>query len=157
MMKLVKFALKLLPIITLYKGVTSGHAKLGPMLDIVGVSITQFEVKKITKLTMEDAQRNGGLVHPQTFRDFIRDNFYNNYTSLVRRAIGKDGWDLSVDLWGSAYMMQPNSDATVIYIRSAGPDKKYNSKDDISINFQYSAPKKPQRTVSSRKERLEDS
>jgi hypothetical protein len=148
MMKLVKFALKLLPIITLYKGLSSGGAKLGPVIDMVGISLTQYEVKKITLLTMQDAQKNGGLVHPDTFSDFIKDNYYNNYMSMIRRAMGRDGWDLSTDLWGKKYKMQSNYNATVIFIKSAGPDKQYNTKDDIGLDFSYNAPRAPARGVS---------
>ncbi len=134
--RLIRLAIKILPLITLYKGITSGGARMKPLLDMVKVTLTQYEVAEVTKLVVHDyKESNGLLVAPSDFQAFVQDKFHSQYSVVARELTGDKNHNLSRDIWGIPFTMIPNQDVTNIKITSAGPDKKLGSKDDISVDF----------------------
>lgn len=134
--KILRFAIKILPIITLYKGITSGGARMKPMLDMVKTTLTQYEVAEITKLVVADYKNsNGLLVDPSDFSSFVMDNFHSQYSVVAREIAGDKNHNMSRDIWGVPFKLIPNSDVTNVAITSAGPDKSLYTKDDISVDF----------------------
>ncbi|MBL7664105.1 MAG: hypothetical protein JNM93_03140 [Bacteriovoracaceae bacterium] len=134
--RLLRLAIKILPLITIYKGITSGGARLKPFIDMGKVALTQYEVAEITKLVVSDYKSsNGLLVSPQDFSYFVKDQFNSQYSILAREIRGDRSHNMSVDIWGNAFMLMPNSDVSNVKIVSSGPDLTYDTKDDIAMDF----------------------
>jgi hypothetical protein len=131
MRKIFGLIIKILPLITLYKGVTSGGARLGPLLDTVKVALTQYEVGQVTKLVVQDYSLSGGqLVKPYEFSEFILDNFHSQYSVLARELKGDKKHDHSQDIWGHPFLLL--NKGGMVKIVSAGPDGVIETKDDIT-------------------------
>lgn len=142
MKKLFGILIKILPLLTLYKGITSGGARLGPFVDTIKVALTQYEVGQITKLTYEDFAQSGKVPEAQNFSQFIKDNFYNQYSVLARELNGDKNHDHSLDIWGNPYLLNVNQNIGHIKVFSPGPDGVPSNKDDVLMDFSYEVQKR---------------
>lgn len=137
MKKLLVFFIKLLPFITLYKGLTSGGKQISPLFDVGRTAFTQYELTHITKEVINYYQEtHGKILHPKELSRFINKRYYNNYSKLLRKFFAKqDPDDLSLDLWGQPFVMEVKDNASQIIVKSSGPDGELSTKDDITIDF----------------------
>ncbi len=142
MRKLFGILIKILPLLTLYKGITSGGARLGPFVDTIKVALTQYEVGQITKHTYEDFAQSGKVPEPQNFSQFIKDEFHSQYSVLARELNGDKGHDHSMDIWGNPYQLHVNQNIGQIKVFSAGPDGIPSNKDDVLMDFSYEVQKR---------------
>ncbi|MCM2348949.1 MAG: hypothetical protein NDI69_02940 [Bacteriovoracaceae bacterium] len=140
MKKFFSILIKILPLLTLYKGITSGGARLGPFVDTIKVALTQYEVGQITKLTYDDYGRNRKIVSSVEFPQFIKDNFHSQYSVLAREINGDKGHDHSKDIWGNGFQLILNQNIGQARIASAGPDGIISNKDDIGFDFSVDIP-----------------
>lgn len=133
--KWIMWLLKLLPLFTLYKGLTSGSKGVGPLLNLVGVVSTKHDIGKIANLVIENYNdTNGQVVSPERFANFIAKNYENPYTSITRRIIG-DHKNFGQDVWGKPFRLSYDEYSGEIDIRSFGPDSELKTNDDISVSF----------------------
>lgn len=140
MKKFFSILIKILPLLTLYKGITSGGARLGPFVDTIKVALTQYEVGQITKLTYDDYGRNRKIVSSVEFPQFIKDNFHSQYSVLAREISGDKEHDHSKDIWGHEFQLILNQNIGQARIASAGPDGIISNKDDIGFDFSVDIP-----------------
>ncbi len=134
--KLFVLCIKLLPIITLYKGLTSGGRNLGPIFNVGKVAFTQYEIKLVTNEVIKHYKENSGeLIHPDDFTIFLQQKFFNNYSKIARQIFSDDSNNLGKDIWGTDFKMQIKEDGALVLIKSAGPDQKIDTKDDITVDF----------------------
>lgn len=135
MRKLFGILIKILPLLTLYKGITSGGARLGPFVDTIKVALTQYEVGQIAKVTYENYLQNGNAPDAQKFSDFIRANFHSQYSVLARELKGDKEHDHAVDIWGNPYQLYVNQNIGQVKIFSSGPDGVPSNIDDVAMDF----------------------
>ena len=136
MKKLIIFALKILPLITIYKGLTSGGKKFSPVFDIAKVAFTKYELSLIAKEVINDyKEKNGDLIAPNRLNLLIQDRYYNNYSKYMRMVFNHDSEDFTYDLWDSEYHMDLTNQGTLVVMRSPGPDGELDTRDDIAIDF----------------------
>ncbi len=141
MKKLILLSLKLLPLLTIIQGVSSGGARLNPYVDTLKVALTQYEIAQIIKLVFDDFEKtNGPVITPAEFPGFVRDTYHSQYSVLARELSGLDSGDQSVDIWGRPFQLFLNADVTVVKVSSSGPDRKMNNKDDVSADFTIERP-----------------
>lgn len=141
MKKFFSILIKILPLLTLYKGISSGGARLGPFVDTIKVALTQYEVGQITKLTYDDYGRNSKVVSSSEFPQFVKDNFHSQYSVLAREITGDKGHDHSKDIWGHEFQLIVNQNIGQVRIASAGPDGIISNKDDIGFDFSVDIPR----------------
>lgn len=141
MKKIFGIIIKILPLLTLYKGITSGGARMGPFVDTIKVALTQYEVGQITKLTYEDYGRNSKVVSSGEFSQFVKAHFYSQYSVLAREISGDKQHDHSMDIWGNPFQITINSHIGQVRVASAGPDGVMSSKDDIGLDFSIDLPR----------------
>lgn len=143
MKKLISWAIKIIPLITIWQGVTSGGARLGPFVDTAKVALTQYEVAQITKAVFTDTVANKGkVISPKEFPDFIRANFHNQYSVLAREITGDKEHDHSIDIWGEHFKLIHDENIGMVKIASAGPDGILLNKDDVATEFSLGMPRK---------------
>ncbi len=136
MKKILMFCIKILPLITLYKGITSGSDKFGPMLNIGKVAFTQYEVVQMAKMVGKDySSSRGELIHPDDFPSFIIQNYHNQYSDLVREMMADNDKNISYDLWGNQFKLILSEETSEVLVGSAGKDKTWDSTDDIKLGF----------------------
>lgn len=147
MKKIILLFFKILPLLTIYQGISSGGARLNPYVDTLKVALTQYEVAQILKLVFDDFEKtNGPVIAPKEFSSFLSEKYHNQYSVLARELSGLDSQDQTVDIWGQSFQLIVNSDVTLVKVSSAGPDKTISNKDDVCSEFtiQREAPvKKP--------------
>lgn len=136
MKKILGLILKILPIITIWQGVTSGGARMKPFIDTIKVALTQYEVAQITKAYVASlSQNNGQMLDQKKFSEFIQDQVHSQYSVLAREITGDKSHDHAKDIWGKPFQLIVSDDQTQIKIASSGPDGKIKSKDDIGLDF----------------------
>ncbi len=141
MKKVFSWLIKIIPLITIWQGLTSGGARLNPFLDTAKVALTQYEVIQIVKLVSEDVQNNDGkVISPKEFPDFVRDQFHSQYSVLAREITGNKKHDHAIDIWGKNFELLVNDDISHVKIASPGPDRILSSKDDIAADFKINRP-----------------
>lgn len=140
MKKFFGLLLKILPLLTIYKGLSSGGARLGPFIDTAKVALTQYEVAQITKLTYEDYAHKNKVVSSSEFPQFIKDRYHNQYSVLARELTGDKEHDHSKDIWGQDFQLILNQNIGQVRIASAGPDGIIQNKDDIGVDFPVEMP-----------------
>jgi hypothetical protein len=107
-----------------------------PLVDMVKVTFTQYEVAQITQLVVNDyKQSNGLLISPSDFSAFVRDQYHSQYSVVAREIAGDKDHDMARDIWGIQFQMITNYDVTNVAITSAGPDQAIHTKDDIKVDF----------------------
>lgn len=137
MRKIFGILIKILPLLTLYKGITSGGARLGPFVDTIKVALTQYEVGQITKLTYADFAQSSKTPDPQKFSHFIRENFHDQYSVLAREIKGDKSHDHTLDIWGNPFQLYVNQNIGQVKVSSSGPDGIASNKDDIAMDFSF--------------------
>ncbi|HXH31348.1 MAG TPA: hypothetical protein VNJ01_11090 [Bacteriovoracaceae bacterium] len=141
MKKIIIFIFKILPLLTIYQGFSSGGSRLGPYVDTLKVALTQYEVAQIIKLVFDDfSRKNGPVVPPEEFAGFLSETFHNQYSVLAREISGQNSKDLTRDIWGKSYGLVINDDVTLVRVVSTGPDGKAKNKDDIAAEFTIQRP-----------------
>lgn len=140
MKKIFGLLIKILPLLTIYKGLSSGGARLGPFIDTAKVALTQYEVAQITKLTYEDYAYKNKVVSSSEFSQFIKDKYHNQYSVLARELTGDKEHDHSKDIWGQDFQLILNQNIGQVRIASAGPDGIIQNKDDIGVDFPVETP-----------------
>ncbi|MGZ3790276.1 MAG: hypothetical protein ACXVLQ_17215, partial [Bacteriovorax sp.] len=139
MMKYIMFAIKIIPIITICQGVISGGARMGPFVDTIKVAFTQYEVVQISKALVS---AKGPMVTPDKFSDFIRENYYSQYSVLAREIKGDKEHDHAIDVWGKPFQLVHVEGSSNVKVASAGPDGLIGNKDDVAVTIEVSAPHK---------------
>lgn len=157
MKTLIRFLIKIIPIITLWQGLTNGSTRIGPLKDAIKVSLTQYEVIEISK-TLTALLKDRTLQINSDFADFINSYYHNQYSILAREYLGQKDHQLDQDIWGQKIIIFYHKDQGQLIISSNGPDKMSQTKDDISfaINIQTNSKKtsqSPQRVQPPKKQR----
>jgi hypothetical protein len=136
MKKILLFAIKIIPLITIYKGVTSGGNKLKPLLNLGKIIVTQYELKNITKIISNSYRENKGvLMNEREFPKFLNENHANEYSVIARKFISESDPDLSKDVWMMPFKLKKYIETNTAVISSNGQDKKYGTKDDIKMTL----------------------
>lgn len=144
MKKLFSILLKLIPIVTLYHGITSGGARIDPFLQTMKVMLTQYETTHIANRVIADLKAtNGRLVAPELFSEFVRNKYYDQYSVLARELSGDKSHNHAIDIWGTPFFLVVAPDESQVTIASAGPDKKPSTLDDVTVSFPFKEPKVP--------------
>ena len=113
---------KLLPLTIAVVGVTKNSDKIKRMVEQFKTPAIQAEMSNICKVIHLDSI--DGTVpdtDAEAFANYIRKNIIAQKNDVKR--------DFAKDFWGTGYRLElKNRVATVV---SAGPDKSFDSKDDI--------------------------
>lgn len=133
MNRLITLAIKLIPIITLIKGISSGSNKLIPLLNLGKIAMTQYELKIMASLVIKNIEETNRVLAPEKFAPFLQNNMQSEYAVIARDFTNNKNKELNFDLWGTEYKLYPNTQTSFITLVSAGQDRKYNTKDDIKI------------------------
>lgn len=135
MKKLIIVIIKMLPLFMLYRGAMKGHNRIEPLINIGKVMLSQYEIKTITDLVVENYKATKGkLISQQKFSEFLRKNYHHDYTMLARKVLMK-GIDYSLDVWLVPFQINIKRTSGEVTIFSAGPDQKGFTKDDIKLSF----------------------
>ena len=141
MKKLILLAIKIIPLFTLYKGLTGGEVRLKSIFNLGKTFFTQYEIKEITNNVITFYQENNDqLPDPSDFSNYINNMYSNHYSIITRQVFGKSSSDLSKDLWDTPYALKINDYDGTVKIISAGQDTILDTKDDISFGFEISVP-----------------
>jgi len=159
--KIFLFLLKILPIITIYKGCTSGGKNIGPMFNVVKVAFTQYEVKLVTNELIKYYKKNDGeLIHPEDFPIFLQQKYFNNYSKIARQIFSDDSINFGKDIWGKDFVLLIEEDGALVVVKSAGPDMENETEDDIELEFRIrskgSIKNRKQIAIHTREEEEED-
>ncbi len=139
MKKLIIFLIKIIPLYTLYRGLTGGGTRLKPMVNIGKVIFTQYELKGITDLVIQNYKDSQGKIAlGQEFSTLINENYIGQYSTLVREMLGQDAKNISRDVWETPYTLNLDPGTRTVTIFSAGPDLIAESKDDVTMSFNIS-------------------
>jgi hypothetical protein len=148
MRKLVKIIIKVLPLlslITLYQGVIGKGGGLH-VIEVLRVSLTEYEIAQVTKLLLKNAEITRGLLkRPQDFGEFVQNNFYSQYSVFARELKGDKKPDHSRDIWGMPFTLI--TEEGLLKVTSAGPDRILNTKDDIATEIQVMAPERVAKVI----------
>ena len=127
------FFLKIIPLVTMIVGGYTSYQRANPLFGLGKILITQRDLGNISKLVIDHFQQSNGtdLIRPENFHKFLRENYNNQVTSIVRNLFEMHKDDLSVDLWGVPLKYIINSTDSFLSFQSAGPDMKWESQDDI--------------------------
>jgi hypothetical protein len=122
---------KLMPLVTVAGGAAASSpnikAQLEKMLSTTKVVAVQTEVNNIAQmvyLEMIDEKP----VKPEEFAEYLRRNM---------RTKGKVVRDTSLDMWETPYGLAYDEKNHRLYVISAGPDKQYNTDDDVYASYAY--------------------
>lgn len=137
-MKILMFAIKLIPVITIVHGFVSSGVRVGSLVDTAKVAMTQYELAQISIVL---AKPEHVKMAPERFSDFVREQYYGQYSVLARQVFGKSSeTDVAIDLWGKPFQLVPIKGTGDIKIVSAGPDGKVHTKDDLVVEISGPAP-----------------
>ena len=112
----------MLPLLIATGGAYKNQDKIKQALNFFTVASVQVEMSNICKVIKLDSI-DGEIPSedPEKFAAFIRAN--------IKAQNGAEGRDFSKDMWNTPYRLEIKKRvATVI---SAGPDQKFNTKDDV--------------------------
>ncbi len=120
-----------MPLVTVAGGAAASSpnikAQLEKMLSTTKVVAVQSEVNDIAKMVyLEIIDDNP--VKPAEFADYLRKNM---------RVKGKSTRDTALDIWDTPYGLAYDEKNHRVYVISAGPDKKYNTEDDVFTSYAY--------------------
>ncbi len=122
---------KLMPLVTVVGGVGASSPKVKTQLEklfnTAKVVSVQTEVNNIAQMVYLDSLEDQ-IIKPAEFADYLRKNM---------RVKGKLQRDTSLDFWETPYGLAYDEKNRRLYVLSAGPDKKYNSDDDIYASYAY--------------------
>lgn len=122
---------KLMPLVTVAGGAAASSPQIKEQIEkITGttkVVATQVEVNDIGKMVYLEII-NDTPVKPEEFADYLRKNM---------RTKGASKRDTALDMWDTPYGLAYDNKANRVYVISAGPDKRYNTNDDIYTSYAY--------------------
>ena len=120
-----------MPLVTVAGGAAASSpnikAQLEKMLSTTKVVAVQSEVNNIGQMVYLEII-NEQPVKPAEFADYLRKNM---------RTKGKVVRDTALDVWETPYGLAYDEKNHRVYVISAGPDKKYNTDDDIYSSYAY--------------------
>lgn len=132
------FAIKLIPVITIVHGFVSSGVRVGSLVDTAKVAMTQYELAQISIVL---AKPEHVKMAPERFSEFVREQYYSQYSVLARQVFGKSSeTDVAIDLWGKPFQLIPIKGTGDIKIVSSGPDGKVHTKDDLDVEIGGPAP-----------------
>ncbi len=130
------FIFKLFPLLIMLQGVGMGIYQFKMMINMGKRVFTQYELSKITELVLEDFQKRGNSLMPKSdFPSFVRKNYDNQISALVRRVFDKENTDYANDIWGNPYQMIFDEKVGLLSLTSLGKDKRAQSIDDVTVHF----------------------
>lgn len=113
---------KLLPLLIATGGVIKNKDKFLQLLDYSKVAAVQIEMSNICKvIRLDSIEGNIPDVQPEQFAAYIRKNITAQTKEISR--------DFSKDVWSVSYRLEVKN--RVVTVLSAGPDKKFETSDDI--------------------------
>lgn len=122
---------KIIPLVTVAGGtaVSSPQIKsqIQKLLTATTVVATQQEVNDLAKIVYLDVIGEN-RPKPEDFQSYVRKNMLAKNNSPR---------DTSQDMWGTPYGLAYDEKNAVLYVISAGPDKAYNTTDDIYASYKY--------------------
>lgn len=110
---------KILPLLIIAGAAKEGVEKMQPLLDYSQSVAVQSEMNNLTRMILLDYTTDEYLPTDEEFPDWVR-----------RSQQTKGNRDPANDSWGTPYRLERHEGGIVI-IRSAGKDKKYDTKDDL--------------------------
>ena len=110
---------KILPLLIIAGAAKEGVEKMQPLLDYSQSVAVQSEMNNLSRMILLDYTTDEYLPTEEEFPDWVR-----------RSQQAKGNRDPANDSWGTPYRLETKEGGIVI-IRSAGADKKYNTKDDL--------------------------
>lgn len=120
---------KIIPMITVAGGAAASSpnlkAQIAKLMDATKVVATQTEVSDIAKMVYLDTI-DGTQPKPDQFGEYLRKNMLT--TNRIKR-------DTARDQWGQQYRLLYDTRKREIVVTSAGPDKTYDTADDINGIF----------------------
>lgn len=96
---------------------------LGPVLNPYRRLDSEAEIGKVVRELVRDRNMGYGRPDPDDFVAYMQ-----------REVEGEDG----LDAWGSPYVLLPERDSVAVI--SAGPDRTYDTDDDITVKIRFAAP-----------------
>jgi hypothetical protein len=112
---------KIIPLLILLGGSKEAIERFKPLLSYTETVAVQTEVNEITKmLVLDHISAPDTFPTPESFPEYLRQNM------RVKKEIERD---VSNDFWGTPYRLERSGND--IRVRSAGPDKAYETADDI--------------------------
>jgi hypothetical protein len=122
---------KIIPLITVAGGTAASSpqikAQLEKILETTQTVAVQQEVNDIAKMVYLDVVGEHAP-KPEEFAAYLKKNM---------RAANGGARDTSLDIWGTPYGLVYDTANHVVYVISAGPDKQYNTADDVYASYQY--------------------
>lgn len=116
---------KIIPMITVAGGTAASSPKLkaqiAKIMEATKVVATQQEISDITKMIYMDSI-DGSHPKPEELTEYLHRNMRN--TNGNKR-------DTAQDQWGQVYKLRYDTQRKEIIVSSAGPDKQFDSADDI--------------------------
>lgn len=113
---------KMLPLLIVGGGAYKNQDKINQALNFFTVASVQVEMSNICKvIKLDSIDGEVPSDDPEKFAQYVRAN--------IKAQNGAQGRDYSKDMWNIPYKLElKNRVATVV---SAGPDQKFNTKDDV--------------------------
>ena len=113
---------KIIPLVIAVAGVSKNMDKIKKMVQATNIPAVQSEMSNICKVIhLDSIDGSVPSTDPALFAEYVKKNLTSQQRGLIR--------DFSKDMWGTSYRLEiKNNVATVI---SAGPDKQYDTKDDL--------------------------
>ena len=122
---------KIIPMITVAGGAAASSpnlkAQIAKLMESTKVVATQQEVSDIAKMVHMDTFDSTNP-RPDEFPQYLRRNMRT--TNGIKR-------DTALDQWGVAYRLVYDRKKTELVVTSAGPDKRYDTADDIKGIYPY--------------------
>lgn len=116
-------AYKLIPLLLLAAGLSKGLGRGKSLFNFSYAVSVQAEINDYARRIQNDSAIGEPVPAPETFGDWLRKNFHK--ADDVHR-------DQGVDLWGTPYVLRMTAEGARII--SAGPDKIYDTADDLVAN-----------------------
>ena len=135
--KIFTLFLKIIPLITMTIGGYTSYQRANPLFGLGKVLITQRELANVSSLVMDHFQQSNekDLIRPENFHKFLRENYNNQLTIILRNIFDMHKDDFSVDLWGVPLKYLINPKDSFLSFQSSGPDMIWESQDDIYIEL----------------------
>lgn len=124
---------KIIPMITVAGGAAASSpnlkAQIAKLMESTKVVATPQEVSDIAKMVHMDTFDSTNP-RPEEFSNYLRRNMRT--TNGIQR-------DTSLDQWGVSYRLTYDRSKRELVVTSAGPDKRYDTADDIKGIYPYSS------------------
>jgi len=116
-----------------FDAITEIFHRVGEEMDV------KLEMDLVAKIVRRYYEKTGELP-VRNFQKAIRDDLKKQYIKVTPKT-GKD-------VWGTHFRLAPRLSDNGFYIRSAGPDRKWKSQDDVAAFFPLEEKKGKRRSTS---------